>query len=88
MSRYSDTEYFNHEGYKDITVYKALQNIKRRGRSVVKIRIMFRRDKKEDLDMIIEKLGKDFNIINKSSIYENTRSNKKYSRVYLEIEEK
>lgn len=86
MSRYSKSDYFNHEGYRDVTAYKALKNIKRRERSMLKIRITFRKDKKEELDRAIEQLKNSFTILNISDIYENTRNNSMYARVYVDVE--
>ena len=86
MSRYSKSDYFNHEGYRDITAYKALKNIKRRRKTMLKYRITFRRDKKEELDKAIEQLKKSFTILNISDVYENTRNNSMYARVYVDVE--
>ncbi|MDY2737539.1 hypothetical protein [Intestinibacter sp.] len=86
MSRYSKSDYFNHEGYRDITAYKALKNIKRRRKTMLKFRITFRRDKKEELDKAIEQLKKSFTILNISDVYENTRNNSMYARVYVDVE--
>lgn len=86
MSRYSKSDYFNHEGYKDPTACKALKNIERRRKTMLKFRITFRRDKKEELDKAIEELKKSFTILNISDVYENTRNNSMYARVYVDVE--
>lgn len=88
MSRYSKSDYFNHEGYRDITAYNALKNIdiERRRKTMLKFRITFRRDKKEELDKAIEQLKKSFTILNISDVYENTRNNSIYARVYVDVE--
>lgn len=54
---------------------------------MLKIRITYNRDNKEELDKAIEKLEKEFEILNKSRIYEG-RGQTKYNNVYLDVENK
>lgn len=51
---------------------------------MLKIRITYA-DKKE-LDKAIEQLKKSFTILNISDVYENTRNNSMYARVYIDVE--
>lgn len=88
MSRYSKSDYYNHEGYRDTTVYKALKNIKKGDHKVLKIRIMFDRKNKKELDAAIAKIEEHFKVIDKSSIYNNTKTNVDCARIYIDIENK
>jgi hypothetical protein len=54
---------------------------------VLKIRITYNKDNKKELDKAIEKLEKEFNILNKSRIYEG-RGQTKYNNIYLDVENK
>lgn len=87
MSRYSKSDYFNHEGYRDTTAYKALKNIEKGGSEVLKIRITFDRKNKKELDAAIRKIEKYFRVINKSDVY-NNRNQSDYARVYIDVENK
>lgn len=54
---------------------------------MLKIRITYNKDNKKELDKAIEKLEKEFNILNKSRIYEG-RGQTKYNNIYLDVENK
>lgn len=54
---------------------------------MLKIRITYNRDNKEELDRAIDKLEKDFDILNKSRVYEG-RGESKYNNIYLDVENK
>lgn len=54
---------------------------------MLKIRITYNRDNKEELDRAIDKLEKDFEILNKSRVYEG-RGESKYNNIYLDVENK
>ena len=56
---------------------------------MIKLRAYFVDDKKGkiELEEALKKINKEFNVISKSKIYKNSRGSK-YSRVYLDIENK
>lgn len=54
---------------------------------MLKIRITYNYEKKEELEEALEKLEKDFDIINKSKEYKN-RGQSKYANIYLDVENK
>lgn len=54
---------------------------------MLKIRITYNREDKEELKKAIEKLEKDFNILNKSRVYQG-RGESKYNNIYLDVENK
>lgn len=54
---------------------------------MLKIRITYNRENEKELDKAIEKLEKEFNILNKSRIYKG-RGESKYNNVYLDVENK
>lgn len=54
---------------------------------MLKVRITYNREDKKELDKAVEKLEKEFNILNKSRIYQG-RGESKYNNVYLDIENK
>lgn len=54
---------------------------------MLKIRITYNRDNKEELDRAIDKLEKDFEILNKSRVYEG-RGESKYNNIYLDVDNK
>ena len=54
---------------------------------MLKIRVTYNREDKEELEKAMKKLEKDFNILNKSRGYEG-RGQSKYNNVYLDVENK
>ena len=54
---------------------------------MLKIRITYNREDKKELEKAIEKLEKDFNILNKSKVYQG-RGESKYNNIYLDVENK
>ncbi len=56
---------------------------------MIKLRAYFVDDKKGNIELeeALKKINKEFNVISKSKIYKNSRGSK-YSRVYLDIENK
>lgn len=54
---------------------------------MLKIRITYNRENEKELDKAIEKLEKEFNILNKSRIYKG-RGESKYNNIYLDVENK
>lgn len=56
---------------------------------MIKLRVYFVDDKKGNVELeeALKKIGKEFNIISKSKIYKNSRGSK-YSRIYLDVENK
>lgn len=56
---------------------------------MLKLRVYFVDDKKGNLELeeALKKIDKEFNIISKSKVYKNSKGSK-YSRVYLNVENK
>ena len=54
---------------------------------MLKIRITYNKDNKEELEKAIETLEKNFNVLNKSKIYKG-RGESKYNNIYLDVENK
>ena len=54
---------------------------------MLKIRITYNREDKKELEKAIEKVEKDFDILNKSRVYQG-RGKSKYNNIYLDVENK
>lgn len=54
---------------------------------MLKIRITYNRENKKELDEAIEKLEKNFDILNKSRVYQG-RGKSKYNNIYLDVQNK
>lgn len=54
---------------------------------MLKIRITYNKNNKEELEKAIEKLEKEFEILNKSRVYQG-RGESKYNNIYLDVENK
>ena len=54
---------------------------------MLKVRITYNREDEEEIKKAIEKLEKEFEILNKSRVYRG-RGESKYNNVYLDVENK